>query len=76
MINTLTASLSSFTGCRTSLRATPDLPTLRDTSERFRLLLENSVDLIVETTRQGEILYVSPNVAKVLVSRNSLFFVS
>ncbi len=66
MINTLTAPLSSFTDRRTSPRATSDLPALRHTSERYRLLLENSVDLIVETTRQGEILYVSPNVANVL----------
>ncbi|HZZ20006.1 MAG TPA: ATP-binding protein [Opitutaceae bacterium] len=36
------------------------------TPERFRLLLENSVDVIVETTRDGGILYVSANVRNVL----------
>jgi PAS domain S-box-containing protein len=36
------------------------------TPERFRLLLENSVDVIVETTRDGTVLYVSPNVRNVL----------
>src|SRR5476649_1293938 len=36
------------------------------TPERFRLLLENSVDVIVETTRDGKVLYVSPNVRNVL----------
>jgi PAS domain S-box-containing protein len=36
------------------------------TPERFRLLLENSVDVIVETTRAGVILYVSANVRNVL----------
>ena len=36
------------------------------TEERFRLLLENSVDIIVEATRDGTILYVSANVSNVL----------
>ena len=40
--------------------------TLRQDSERFRLLVENTLDLIVEVTPDGQILYVSPNIRQVL----------
>mgnify|MGYP001545742798 CR=1 FL=1 len=39
---------------------------MRQDSERFRLLVENSLDLVVEVTPEGRILYVSPNVRCVL----------
>ncbi len=66
MIQTLPSCPLLFTARGANPRSSADLTALRHTSERFRLLLENSVDLIVETTRQGEILYVSPNVTQVL----------
>lgn len=34
--------------------------------ERFRLLVENSLDLIAEVAQDGRILYLSPNVLTVL----------
>jgi len=43
-----------------------DLAALNQTSERFRLFVENSPDLIVEATREGVILYVTPNVPSIL----------
>lgn len=39
---------------------------LHDNNERFRLLVENSHDIIVEVSSEREVLYVSPNVATVL----------
>jgi PAS domain S-box-containing protein len=39
---------------------------MRQDCERFRLLVENSLDLIVEVTLEGQILYVSPNVQAAL----------
>jgi PAS domain S-box-containing protein len=43
-----------------------DLPTMALPSERYRLLLEHSIDVIVEANRQGEIVYVSTNVRAIL----------
>lgn len=43
-----------------------ELRTLRLSCERFRTLLDNSLDLLLETTREGEILFVSPNVREIL----------
>jgi PAS domain S-box-containing protein len=39
---------------------------LRQSLELYRTLVENSLDLMVRTTRDGQILYLSPNVKKVL----------
>lgn len=43
-----------------------DVRMLQNDSERFRLLVENSHDIIVEISEEREILYVSPNVISVL----------
>src|SRR4051812_49269907 len=42
-----------------------DLNTMRDI-ERFRILLENSLDLVVEVALDGKFIYVSPNVKTIL----------
>lgn len=39
---------------------------MRDRDERFRLLVENSRDIIVELSPDVEVLYVSPNVTAIL----------
>lgn len=44
----------------------PASETLQQDAERFRLLVENSLDLVVEVTLDGDIRYVSPNVSGVL----------
>jgi PAS domain S-box-containing protein len=44
----------------------PDWTVSEHDGERFRLLVENSHDIIVEVSAQREILYVSPNVSLVL----------
>jgi two-component system cell cycle sensor histidine kinase/response regulator CckA len=66
MLMTLPVPSRLFAAPGAIARSSTDLPALRQTSERFRLLLENSVDVIVEATRAGEILYVSCNVRNVL----------
>jgi PAS domain S-box-containing protein len=43
-----------------------ELRQMRQSSERFRVLLDHSLDLLLETTREGVILYVSPNVRGIL----------
>ena len=66
MISAMSTRSFLFSSSGAIARSSADLPALRQTSERYRLLLENSVDLIVEASREGEILYVSPNVYNVL----------
>lgn len=43
-----------------------ELRTTRQSLERVRMLVENSRDLVAEVTAQGQLLYVSPMVKKVL----------
>jgi PAS domain S-box-containing protein len=63
-VNTVTTASSATDACCDS--ALPIMMSMRQDCERFRLLVENSLDLIVEVTLEGQILYVSPNVQAVL----------
>jgi len=46
--------------------AAEEIQTLRRKLEQFRLLVENSLDMVVQVTLQGQIIYISPNVKMVL----------
>jgi PAS domain S-box-containing protein len=61
----MTSSPFFFASSKGISQSAQDLPALAQTSERYRLLLENSVDVVVEASREGEILYVSSNVREV-----------
>ncbi len=43
-----------------------DLQAMQRNLERFRLLVENSLDLVLEISREGTILYITPNALSVL----------
>jgi PAS domain S-box-containing protein len=52
--------------CESGVAPASETHSLHLDSERFRLLVENSQDLVVEVSHLGEVLYVSPNVRTVL----------
>jgi PAS domain S-box-containing protein len=63
----MNASCYHSDSCDESAAAeSPDARTLRHDGERFRLLVENSLDIIVEISREHRVLYVSPNVTAIL----------